>query len=144
MSRMHSKGRGTSGSKKPVNKKVPRWMEYNEDEVVDLIVKLRKDGKSSAQIGLELRDVYGIPDVKTVTGKKLTQILEEEDIAPEMPEDLQNLTEKAKNIQDHLESNPKDQTAERELSLTEAKIRRIAKYHRDNGNIPSNWKYKRE
>jgi small subunit ribosomal protein S15 len=118
-------------------------MEYDEEEVIDLIVKLRKDGKSSAQIGLELRDTYGIPDVKTVTGKKITQILDEEDVAPDTPEDLQNLVDKAANIKAHVEENPNDQDAERRLSLVEAKIRRVAKYHRDNGNIPSDWKYRR-
>ena len=70
MSRMHSDGRGQSGSDKPVNKKVPRWVDYDEKEVEDLVLKLREDGLQPAQIGLKLRDQYGIPDVKTVTGKK--------------------------------------------------------------------------
>lgn len=144
ISRMHSKGRGQSGSDKPVNKKVPRWVEYDEEEVIDLVVKLREDGKDPAEIGLVLRDQYGIPDVKTVTGKKITGILGDEDSAPEMPEDLSNLVEKAENIQEHLGENPKDQDAERRLELTEAKIRRIAAYHRNNGNIPQDWKYSRD
>ncbi|WEL19195.1 30S ribosomal protein S15 [Candidatus Nanohalococcus occultus] len=144
MARMHSSGGGKSGSKNPVNKKVPRWTDYNEDEVVDLIVRLREDGLKPAQIGSKLRDQYGIPDVKTVTGSKLTEILEEEDMALEMPEDLQNLLEKAESIKDHYHDNQNDQKAERQLRLVEAKIRRIAKYHRENGNIPENWKYVRD
>lgn len=144
MSRMHSDGRGSSGSDNPVNKKVPRWSEYEEEEVVDLVLKLREQGLQPAQIGLKLRDQYGIPDVKTITGKKITEILEEEDMAPEIPEDLQNLIEKAENIQEHLEDNPNDGDAERRLGLTEAKIRKVAEYHRSEGNIEKDWKYERE
>ena len=144
MARMHGKGRGSSGSKSPVNKKVPRWVDYEEEEVVDLVVKLREKGMKPATIGLKLRDQYGIPDVKTLTGKKITEILEEEDVAMDIPEDLDNLIEKADGIKEHLVENKKDQEAERRLELVEAKIRRIAKYHRDQGNIPENWKYKRD
>jgi small subunit ribosomal protein S15 len=144
MSRMHSEGRGQSGSDKPVNKKVPRWVDYSEEEVEDLVVKLREDGLQPAQIGLKLRDQYGIPDVKTVTGKKITEILDENDASLEMPEDLKNLVQKAENIKDHIADNPKDGKAERRLELTEAKIRRIADYHREEGNIPQNWEYERD
>ncbi len=141
---MHSDGRGSSGSDKPVTKKNPRWVEYDEEEVIDLIIKLRRDGDDPSQIGLKLRDNYGIPSVKQVTDKTVTEILEEEGLELNMPEDLKNLVEKAESIQKHLEENPKDQDAERTLELTEAKIRRIAQYHRDNGNIKENWKYERE
>jgi small subunit ribosomal protein S15 len=144
MSRMHSNGRGQSGSNKPVNKKVPRWVDYDEKEVEDLVLKLREDGLEPAQIGLKLRDQYGIPDVKTVTGKKVTEILEENDLGLEIPEDLNNLLEKAESIEDHIDENPKDQKAQRRLELVEAKIRRIANYHRENGNIPEDWEYVRE
>lgn len=144
MSRMHSSDRGKSGSDKPVNKKVPRWVDYDEEEVIDLVVKLREKGHEPSEIGLKLRDEYGIPSVKEITGKKMTEILEEEDVAPEIPEDLNNLVEKAESIQDHLDEHPNDQDAEREMELTEAKIRRLASYHRDEGNIPEDWKYVRE
>lgn len=144
MARMHSKGRGSSGSDNPVNKKAPRWTDYSEEEIVNLVVDLRKDGLKPAEIGAKLRDQYGIPDVKTATGMKLTEILEEEGEGLDVPEDLQNLLDKAESIKDHLDDNQKDQKAERRLELTEAKIRRIAKYHRENGNIPENWKYVRD
>lgn len=141
---MHSDGRGKSGSNKPVNKKVPRWVDYGEEEVEDLVVKLREDGLKPAQIGLKLRDQYGIPDVKTITGKKITEILDENDLSMDLPEDLNNLVDKAENIKEHIDDNPKDGKAERRLELTEAKIRRVANYHRQNGNIPEDWKYVRE
>jgi len=144
MSRMHSDGRGSSGSDNPVNKKVPRWTDYEEEEVVDLVLKLREEGLQPAQIGVKLRDQYGIPDVKTLTGKKITEILEEEGKAPDTPEDLQNLIDKAENIQEHLEDNPNDRDAERRLELVETKIRKVAEYHRSEGNIEEGWKYERD
>ncbi len=144
MARMHSEGRGSSGSSKPVSKKVPRWVDYDEEEVVDLVLKLREKGNEPSQIGLKLRDEHGIPSVREITGRKITEILEEEGEAPEIPEDLSNLVEKANDILEHLEENPNDREAERSLELTEARIRRIASYHREEGNIPEDWKYVRE
>ncbi len=144
MSRMHSSGSGQSGSDRPVNKKVPRWVDYDEEEVIDLVLKLRDDGNDPSEIGMKLRDEYGIPSVKEITGKKVTEILEDEGEAPEIPEDLANLAEKAVSIQEHLEENPNDGDAERRLELTEAKIRRVAEYHRENGNIDQDWKYSRD
>jgi len=144
MSRMHKSSRGSSGSSNPVDKKQPDWLDYDEDEVKELVLKLKDGGNDPSQIGIKLRDEYGIPDVKTVTGKKITEILKENDAQDELPEDLKNLVEKASNIQDHLEDNKKDEDAERRLSLVEAKIRRLASYYQDEGRIPKSWEYERE
>ena len=144
MTRMHSDGRGVSGSSKPVDAKQPEWIDYDAEEVKDLVVRLREDGFDPAQIGLKLRDEYGIPDVQQITEKKVTEILEEEDVAPEIPEDLKNLVEKAENMKEHLDENQNDQEAERQLELTEAKVRKVADYHRQEGNIPENWEYERD
>lgn len=141
---MHSDGRGSSGSDKPVSKKTPRWVEYDEEEVVDLVAKLARDGNSPSEIGMKLRDEYGIPEVREITGKKITEILEEEGLAPEIPEDLQNLVNKAESLQEHVDEHSKDEDAIRRLELTEAKIRRVASYHREEGNIDEDWKYSRE
>lgn len=127
-----------------MNPKKPDWVEYDAEEVKDLVVRLREDGLDPAQIGLRLRDEYGIPDVKQVTEKKVTEILEEEEVAPEIPEDLNNLVEKARNMKKHLDENPNDQEAERQMELTEAKVRKVASYHRREGNIPEDWEYERE
>ncbi|AOV95321.1 30S ribosomal protein S15 [Nanohaloarchaea archaeon SG9] len=144
MTRMHSDGRGVSGSSKPVDAKQPEWIDYDAEEVKDLVVRLREDGFDPAQIGLKLRDEYGIPDVQQITEKKVTEILKEEDVAPEIPEDLKNLVEKAENMKEHLDENQNDQEAERQLELTEAKVRKVADYHRQEGNIPENWEYERD
>ena len=144
MARMHSDGRGSSGSDKPVSKKTPRWVDYDEEEVVDLVVKLAKNDNSPSEIGMELRDKYGIPEVREVTGKKITEILDEEGLSLQIPEDLQNLVDRAESLQEHVDEHPKDEDAIRNLELTEAKIRRVASYHREEGNIDEDWKYSRE
>ncbi|WEL23765.1 30S ribosomal protein S15 [Candidatus Nanohalovita haloferacivicina] len=144
MSRMHKSSRGSSGSSNPVDKKQPDWLDYDEEEVAELVLKLKDEGHDPSQIGMKLRDEYGIPDVKTVTGKKVTQILEENDAQDDLPEDLSNLVEKASNIKEHLGDNKKDENAERRLSLVEAKIRRLASYYREEGRIDESWKYSRD
>lgn len=141
---MHDSASGSSGSSKPVEKNNPDWVEYGEDEIKEIILELREDGLEPAQIGLKLRDQYGVPSVKQATGQKITEVLEENDVAPETPEDLNNLVEKAESIEEHLKENGNDEQAERRLELTKAKIRKVANYHRENGNIPENWKYEEE
>lgn len=143
MAKMHSDGRGSSGSEKPLDESQPDWVDYDKEEVVDLVLKLRDEGLQPAQIGLRLRDQYGIPDVEQITENSVTEILEENDASLKVPEDLQNLIEKAEKIQEHIEDNPEDAQAQRRLELTEAKIRRIASYHRENGNIDEDWNYSR-
>lgn len=143
MAKMHSDGRGSSGSEKPLDESQPDWVDYDKEEVVDLVLKLRDEGLQPAQIGLRLRDQYGIPDVEQITENSVTEILEENDASLKVPEDLQNLIEKAEKIQKHIEDNPEDAQAQRRLELTEAKIRRIASYHRENGNIDEDWNYSR-
>ena len=83
MARMHSGAKGKSGSKKPI-KKVPSWAPFKEKDVEKLIVKYAKAGKSSSEIGLLLRDAYGINSVKALTGKKVTAVLEENNLTKEL------------------------------------------------------------
>ena len=45
----------------------PEWVMYSDEEIEDLIVKLHKEGNSSSEIGIILRDQYGVPSVKEVT-----------------------------------------------------------------------------
>ena len=141
MARMHSRAKGHSGSKKPPVKIVPKWVKYSKKEVQDLIVKLAKEGHSSAAIGLILRDQYGIPDVKAITNKKISQILKEKGLYPEIPEDLLNLMKRAVRLREHLEKHKKDLHSRRGLQNMESKIRRRATYYIREGVLPKNWKY---
>ena len=141
MARMHSRKRGQSGSSKPIKKEVPSWITYKEKEVELLISKISKEDKTPSQIGGILRDVYGIPDVKVVTKKSITQILKEKNLLSVIPEDLMALIRRSVVIRTHLEENHKDQTAVRGLQLTISKIGRLVKYYKKTKKIDSDWKY---
>ena len=119
----------------------PEWIEYSNEEIEELILKLRKEGNSTSMIGIILRDQYGIPDVKVVTGKKITKILEDHGQELEYPEDLMNLIRKAVNIREHLDENPKDLHTRRGLRIIESKIRRLVKYYVREGVLPEGWRY---
>ena len=119
----------------------PEWVEYSTEEIEEIILKLRKEGKSTSVIGVILRDQYGIPDVKSVTEMKMTKILEKHGQSEEYPEDLMNLIRKAVNIRDHLKENPKDLHTKRGLQLVESRIRRLVKYYTREGVLPEGWRY---
>jgi len=141
MARMHSRTKGKSGSKKPVKKVVPSWLKYSAKEAELLVVKYAKEDKKPSQIGIFLRDQYGIPDIKLVTGKNINQILKEKKIKQNLPEDFLALIKKSVIIRKHLENNKKDVPAKRGLQLTDSKIRRLAKYYKRKGVLDANWRY---
>lgn len=141
MARMYSRARGKSQSHKPLSPNSPTWIRYKPKEVELLVGKLAKEGKTSSEIGLILRDSYGIPSVKQLCGKKIQKILTEKKLTPELPEDLFSLMRRAVILRKHLEANHKDMGALRGLQLTEAKINRLAKHYRKTAKIPADWKY---
>ena len=144
MARMYSRKRGKHGSKKPAKKTAPSWIRYKGKEVELLIAKLAKDGKSASQIGLALRDIYGIPSVLALSGKSISAILKEKKLTPEMPDDLIALFKKYAAVRKHLEANKHDQTAKRGFHLTKSKIGRLVKYYKREGRIPEAWKFDTE
>lgn len=119
----------------------PEWVEYSNEEIEELILKLRKEGNSTSMIGTILRDQYGVPDVKLITGKKITKILEDHGQELKYPEDLMNLIRRAVNIRDHLDENPKDLHTRRGLRIIESKIRRLVRYYVREGVLPEGWRY---
>jgi len=141
MARMHARKRGKAGSKKPSTRTTPKWVRNKKDEVERLILKLANEGNSSANIGLILRDQFGIPSVKTITGKTVSKIMRENKIYPKYPEDLFNLLKQAVNLRSHLEKNKRDYTSKRGLELLESKIRRLGKYYVKSGVLPEDWRY---
>ena len=141
---MHSRAKGVSGSTKPIKKVVPSWLKYSAKEAELLVVKYAKDEKKPSQIGIILRDQYGIPDIKLVTGKSVKQILDEKKIKQELPEDFLALIKKSVMLRKHLEGNKKDISAKRGLLLTDSKIRRLAKYYKKKGVLDAKWRYNPE
>lgn len=145
MARMYAKRKGKSGSTKPHNESAPEWSNTDSAAVTELIVELGKAGHSSASIGTILRDQHAVPDVRAVLGKRISTVLSENDIGGTYPEDMMNLMRKAVGIIEHLGSgNHKDIHNKRSLELTEAKIRRLAKYYISEGRLSADWKYKRD
>lgn len=144
MARMHSPGRGKSGSTKPMVDSAPEWSNTDEKEVTQLILSLASEGHSTAAIGTILRDQHAVPDVRLVLGKRIGQVLAENEITSKYPEDMMSLMRRALRLIDHLESNRKDRHNARQLELTESKIRRLATYYQNEGQLDSEWAYKRD
>ncbi|MBI2148370.1 30S ribosomal protein S15 [Candidatus Woesearchaeota archaeon] len=144
MARMYSRKKGRAGSKKPLVTKPQPWITHNPEEIEQLIVKIAKSGKPASQIGLVLRDSYGIPDVHRLTSKKINQILKEHKLVHKIPDDLISLIKKEIKIIKHLESNKHDMPSRRGLSLTGSKIKRLTKYYKKKGVLSEDWTYSRE
>ncbi|UWG50720.1 Ribosomal protein S15P [Halalkaliarchaeum sp. AArc-CO] len=144
---MHTRRRGSSGSDRPVADDPPEWSDVEPDAIEERVLELADQGHDPSQIGMKLRDegVKGVPvpDVKLATGKKLTEILEENDADPELPEDLRNLMERAVRLREHMQENQQDHSNKRALQNTEAKIRRLANYYRGD-KLEEDFKYNYE
>ena len=112
---MHSRKKGKSGSNKPIEQKKKAWFIHDSKEVESLILKLTKSGITKSEMGLVLRDSYGIPDVKAVTNKTIGKILQENKVVQELPEDLNALIKKEVKLTKHLIENKHDQAAKRGL-----------------------------
>lgn len=138
---MPKKEKGRSHSTRPISHRSPSWCRYTSEEVEALVVKLAREGNSPSKIGVILRDQYGIPLVKPIVGKSITEILKDNNLAPSIPEDLGMLIRKASRLHAHLERNRGDKHNKRALQIVESKIHRLSKYYKRKGLIPKDWKY---
>jgi len=142
LARIHAHKRGKSHSTRPVTKRIPSWCTYRPEEVESHVVKLAKEGNQPGKIGSVLRSQHGVPLVKPITGKKITQIMRESDLAPKIPEDLASLLGRVENLRRHLEKNRTDRKNIHSLQLLESRIHRLSTYYKSRGVIPADWKYK--
>ena len=108
MARMHSRKKGKSGSHKPLSRHKSTWIRYGDKEIEMLIAKFAKEDKTASEIGIILRDVYGIPDVRMLTKKSITNIMKEKKLTKELPEDLIALMRKLVAIKAHNVNNKQD------------------------------------
>lgn len=141
MGRMYSNGKGIARRCLPYRKAPPSWVQISTNDLCDQIIKLAKKGSTPSQIGVTLRDSYGIPQVKAVTGSKVLRILKKAGIAPQVPEDLYMLIKKAIAIRKHLEKMRKDKDAKFRLICCESRIHRLARYYRNVKSLPPTWRY---
>ncbi len=133
--------KGKSHSTRPVGKRPPAWAKYTPEEVESLVIKLAREGNTSSKIGVILRDQYGIPLIKPIAGKSIVEIMRQGDLAPSIPEDLEVLLKKASRLIVHLGRNKKDKYNVRALQNVEAKIHKLARYYKNEGVLPPDWKY---
>lgn len=117
-------------------------MKYTPEEVESLVLKLSREGNSPSTIGVLMRDRYGVPLVKSITGKNVQEILRSNQQAGAVPEDLSALLRKAEDLRRHLEKNRKDSVNKRSLAMIESKIHRLVKYYRAKGELQPDWQYK--
>ena len=142
MGRLHTHNHGKSHSIRPSVSEIPSWIKMEGKEIEGLIVKYGKDGLTGSQIGIKLRDQHSIPLVEPILKKRISQVLEENELKTEIPEDLNNIVNKAIGLQKHLKSNKGDRRNVRSLELIEAKVHRLSVYYKKIGRIPKEWKYK--
>eukprot|EP01112_Ceratiomyxa_fruticulosa_P002845 TRINITY_DN130_c0_g1_i1.p1 TRINITY_DN130_c0_g1~~TRINITY_DN130_c0_g1_i1.p1 ORF type:complete len:152 (-),score=17.76 TRINITY_DN130_c0_g1_i1:124-579(-) len=141
MGRMHSPGKGISGSSMPYRRSPPSWLKTPPSEIVDHVCKLARKGLTPSQIGVILRDSHGVTQVRSVTGSKIVRILKVNGLAPSIPEDLYHLIKKAVNIRKHLEKSRRDRDAKFRLILVESRIHRLSRYYKTSRVLPPNWRY---
>ncbi len=142
MGRLHTHNHGKAHSTRPIESKFSSWVKQDPKEIEELVIKYAKDGNTSSQIGIKLRDQHAIPLVKPIINKTISDILDQNDLKSEIPEDLNNIVIKAVGLQNHLKSNKNDRRNIRSLELIEAKVHRLSVYYKKIGRIPKNWKYK--
>ena len=102
----------------------PLWVKMKEPELKKIILEL-SEKHSPSQIGLILRDQYGIPTTK-VFGKKLKAYLTE--LGIERNEDLENAEGKIKKMKEHLKNNITDRHAKHKLQHAQSRLNITRKY----------------
>ncbi len=142
MGRLHTHNHGKSHSTRPITLKKPSWITQTPKEIEEIITKYGKEGLTPSQIGIKLRDQYAIPLAKPIINKGITQVLDENNLKSELPEDLASIVNKSVGLQKHLKNNKSDRRNVRSLELIEAKVHRLSVYYKKIGRIPKNWKYK--
>ncbi len=115
--------------------------ELSREELEEQVVSLANAGHSPSSIGLLLRDEHGIKNFKETTGKGIQEVLKENKLVGEMPEDLLNLIRRSVVLFNHMNKNKHDYSAKRGYELTVSKIRRLTKYYAKKQRIPTGWAY---
>jgi ribosomal protein S15P/S13E len=102
----------------------PAWVKMQEPELKKTILEL-SEKNSPSQIGIILRDQYGIPTTK-VFGKKLKAYMKE--LGIERNEDLENAEKKVERMKEHLKNNITDRKAKHKLQHAQSRLNITKKY----------------
>ena|SRR3989344_1928686 len=137
----HGKAHKPHGSSHSKQTQQYEWVEYKPKDIEEVIINLANAGSTSSEIGMVLRDQYGIPNVAKVTGEKLEKIMEKHKLLGDVPRDLLNLIKKSVQLENHLQKNKKDFTAKRGYIITVSKIRKLVNYYHKSGKLSKDWRY---
>ena len=96
----------------------PTWIKMKEPELKKTILELSLTYAPS-QIGIILRDQYGIPTTK-VFGKKLKAYMKE--LGIDRNEDLENAEKKVTGLKEHLNNNITDRSAKHKLQHAQSRL----------------------
>ena len=102
----------------------PVWLKMSEEDLVKLIATL-SEKYQPAQIGLILRDQYGIPTTK-VYGKKLGDYLAQ--IGKTVNSDLKNVEKKVEKMNEHLKKHITDKKSKHMLQRSVSRLNAMRKY----------------
>ncbi len=102
----------------------PTWVKIKEADLRKIIVELAQKN-SPSQIGIILRDQYGIPTTK-IYGLKLKKILKEENV--DRNEDLENAEKKVEKMKEHLKKNVTDRKAKHRLQKAQSRLNVTRRY----------------
>jgi len=103
----------------------PSWLKLSEEEMEKIIVDLSSK-HSPAQIGLILRDQYGVPTTK-VYGKKLSEYLEKAGIKTNT--ELENAKKKFEKMKEHLSLNKQDKRSKHKFQKAQSHLNAMNSYY---------------
>ncbi len=104
--------------------KKPSWIKMNESELIEVIKKL-SEKYDAPEIGLILRDQYGIPTTK-IFGKKLKQYLIE--LGVETNIELKKSKQKIERIAKHMKKHITDKKAKHKFQKAQSQLNVLEKY----------------
>ena len=116
--------------------------ELTKKEIYEQIEDLTKKGKTTAEIGLVLKQKYGFKSVLEATGKKIGKVQTELGLKKDkLPDELLYLIKKSVKLIKHREENKKDTSAKRGYQKTVSKINRLRKHYIKRKKIDGAWRY---
>jgi small subunit ribosomal protein S15 len=102
----------------------PLWLKMSEEDLKKVIKELA-DKYQPAQIGIILRDQYGVPSTK-VYGKKLKAYLKE--LGVDSNPDLENAQKKFDRITEHMKENVTDKRSKHKMQKAQTRLNILRKY----------------
>jgi len=96
-----------------------------EKDACKIVIELAKQGTTCEKIGLVLKKEHGIKDFRKEYGKKISQILRENNLY--ISPDKKNLSNQTEKLIKHLSKHKQDHSTKRILLIKEARLRKLEK-----------------